>query len=658
MLVESALSTLPIERSYYDIWGREQFVSEDSIRGILRALRFDADNESHCLEQLETFRIAKEREILRPVYVVRGDSLRLPLAARTAWRIISESGPEYCGVLSDEQVLNMPEALELGYHELQLDGAPKTRLIRAPERAWLGVLGQERLWGLTAQLYSLHSVDSEGIGDFADLRKVSEWISSLGGAFVGVNPLHALFPGDSLGYSPYSPSSRRALNPLYIRLAEVKELNIPCPLSCADSLVDYTKVTMEKFALLRRAFERLFRSPERLADFERFESELDSHTHRFALYTALQTHLGGSWRGSWPEEFKSADQIAALPPVIDFERRFQLYLQWLARDQLGEAAANLSLGLYLDLAVGVNPSGAEVWEDPDLFAPLASSGAPPDLLNVLGQVWGLAPYIPWELERRGYEPFIETLRFNMQFAGALRIDHIMALQRTFWVPQGMNGQQGVYVRYPMDDLIGIVCLESVRNRCVVIGEDLGTVPNEIRESMRRSDILSYKVLYFMKRYEGDGSFISPSEYEQQALVTATTHDLPTVRGYVDSQDLKVREPLGLYSENCSFVGETAAREADIARLKNMLEQNGFPELSAESVHRFLARTPSCMQAIQLEDLLGELDQMNLPGTVTEHPNWRRRLSESLESIFSSEEYRRQLEAVGRERRAKWGQDLS
>lgn len=651
MLIEAALQILPIERSYYDIWGREQAVSEESVRGILRALRFDIDNEQRCLDQLNLFRISQEREVVKPVYVVRGTTLQLPISFLTPWKITSESGREYLGELSEGGILHLPQELELGYHQLEIEGFSKSRLIRVPDKAYSESILNQRAWGVTAQLYALHSVASEGIGDYVDLRKLAEWTSSLGGAFVGVNPLHALFPGDPLGYSPYSPSSRRALNPLYIRLAEVQGLNIPCPLSCSGKLVDYSTVTMEKLALLRRAFEQLFNNSERLAEFEQFERELDIHTHRFALHSALQTHLGGGWMASWPEKYRQVAQISSLPSEIDFERRYQLFLQWLARDQLLDASADLELGLYLDLAVGVNPNGAEVWEDPDLFAPLASAGAPPDLLNVLGQVWGLAPYIPWELERRGYEPFVQTLRFNMQFAGALRIDHIMALQRTFWVPEGMDGQQGVYLRYPLDDLLGIVCLESVRNQCVVIGEDLGTVPNEIRAAMKEREILSYKVLFFMKHHEGDGSFLAPAEYETQALVTASTHDLPTIEGFVSSEDLKVRKPLGLFSENCTYEGESAARRDDISRLKIALEQAGFPEIVASYVHQFLATTPCSLQALQLEDLVGELDQMNLPGTVTEHPNWRRRVKESLESIFSSEEYRKQLELVNAARRS-------
>jgi len=642
-LLENALAILPIERRYYDVWGREQFVTEERVRGILRALRFRLDTDEECLTELIDFQQARAAREVRPVYVLRRSERRLYLheiGNKSAdWRIVSESGEQFDGRLS-EGWLEIPGELELGYHELRVS-IFHSKLICVPEKAYSDSIAGKKIWGISSQLYSLHSAQSEGVGDFCDLKALYDWTLKQGGSFVGVNPLHALFPNDNLGYSPYSPSSRRALNPLYIRVAEVPEVqNFELSFE-PDSLIDYSVVAQRKLSALRDGFKAGL-SSHRAEEFRKFRAGVDGHTINLALHSAILS-LGIPHR-------LSEGVGLAIDAELERERDFQLYLQWIAHTQLQDSAAG-GLGLYLDLAVGVNPAGAEVWEDSRLFAVKASAGAPPDLLNVLGQVWGLAPYIPWELEDRAYTPFIETLRFNMKYAGALRIDHIMALQRTFWVPEGMNGGEGVYLRYPLQDLLGIVALESVRNQCVVIGEDLGTVPDEIRVEMGKREILSYKVLYFMKHYAGDQSFIAPAEYPEKALVTASTHDLPTLRGFFEGRDLEVRRPLGLYSENCTYEGEIENRALDLQRLRELVEREFSatqPDLLLQ-LQKVLAKSPSCMHVVQLEDLLNELDQANLPGTVTEHPNWRRRLGKSLEQILSSENLDNSLQQICSER---------
>lgn len=603
-----ALNALPIQDGYYDIWGNFHRPSERSLRGILKALHFTADNDAVLERELAEWESRSIQSKVRPVYVLRGDERKVEFHSSVdvpGWILRCEDGTVLEGrVEGDGRAVYLPREISIGYHELEVDNL-RTKIIVCPNKAYLPD-GKKRS-GLSVQLYSLHSKESEGMGDFSDLKSLANWISTQRGSFVGLNPLHALFPHDTLGYSPYSPSSRRALNPLYIRTSEI-DGKIGKPETSGD-LIDYGSIAKWKFERLDECFSELQRQGgEELQRFNEFCKSVDEHTKNFAKHSAF--HSGSE--------------------------RFHLYCQWIARKQLSKVAddSSLSLGLYLDLAVGVNPNGAEVWEDPELFAVQASSGAPPDLLNVQGQVWGLAPYIPWELEKRAYQPFIETLRFNMQYAGALRIDHIMALQRLFWVPSGMTGQDGIYIKYPLRDLMGIVALESVRNECIVVGEDLGTVPDEIREEMRKGDILSYKVLYFMKHYNGDGSFINPEEYPEKALVTASTHDLPTIRGFLESRDLEVRKPLGLFSESCTYDGETAGRKVDVENLIKKLLQYGYHDGDLNlSIQRFLSRTPCLLRAIQIEDLLSELDQANLPGTVAEHPNWRRKLSRSLEEIL-------------------------
>jgi len=625
-LVEKALQTLPIQRGYYDIWGNFFEPTEEGTRGILKALRFDPEQKPEkVIEQLDAWRTKYAEQVLPPAIVLRGSSRKIECRGPDArWELIEESGTRHSGTSSQEEI-EIPAGVPDGYHQLEVKFGRKTRRVKViicPQRAFHGP--EQKCWGLSAQLYSLYSGKSEGLGDFHDLSAICAWVRRLGGSFVGVNPLHALFPGDPIGYSPYSPSSRRALNPLYVHLEELPEFH-PEDLrlhqflrSRHANLLNYSEIVERKLEIFGRCFDRLRTFPGgRNQEFQQFVESAPPHLRRFAEYEAAKDSAA---RGA----------------------EFQLYCQWAAHQQLSRVAATsgLEIGLYLDLAVGVNPAGAEVAEDPKLFATGASAGAPPDLLNVHGQVWGLAPYIPWELQERGYEPFIETIRFNMQYAGALRIDHIMALQRLFWVPEGMTGRDGIYLQYQLSDLMGIVALESQRNRCIVIGEDLGTVPDEIRAEMRETGVLSYKVLFFMKDYHGDGRFLRPDEYPEDALVAGSTHDLPTLRGFLHGQDLEVRQPLGLFSESCTYESEMQGRAKDRESLIALLREQGFDVESDEAIvaatYELLARSRSRLQTIQIEDLIGELDQANLPGTVTEHPNWRRRLSRSLESICFDE----------------------
>ena len=567
-----------------------------------------------------------------------------------------------------------------------------------------------RVWGWAVQLYALRSRRNWGLGDFTDLENLVRLASRHGAGFVGLNPLHALHPDNPAHASPYSPSSRRFLDVFYIDVEAVADFSESAAvrrhvasqafqkrlaeLRAAD-LVDYIGVAAAKLPVLEKLYDHFRRrhltAPPRAqrkredgeavpsplphagagggdgpdavtprgAAFREFQRSGGIALRRYALYEALQEHfrrLDANTSGwmQWPEAYRDPGARAVLEFAQGHVERVEFfeYLQWLADIQLGRAQEvarefGMGVGLYCDLAVSVDLGGADVWAERDLYACEASAGCPPDDFNLRGQDWGLPPMLPEAMRAQGYAPFIAVLRANMRRAGALRIDHVMGLARLFWVPRGGTPEAGGYVAYPFEDLLGIVALESRRNACMVIGEDLGTVPDEVREGMARKGILSYRVLYFSRRHTdayGD-IYVPPAEFPAEALVTATTHDLATLAGFWDDVDLRIRAQLDLFPSDAMRERLFAARKEERTQLLWALQREGLlPEGAspepfapehmtadlAMAIQEYLARAPARMQAVQAEDVLGCREQANLPGTVDEVPNWRRKLPVDLE----------------------------
>ncbi|MBK0393510.1 malto-oligosyltrehalose synthase [Ramlibacter algicola] len=630
---------------------------------------------------------------LPPVQVVtQGEHVRIAWrgeAGASRWELQSEqlSIPAYRGHVDrqgDEWVLQLPSDLGLGYWTLTLDGDPKRTclVVYAPKRCWAPAALQDgqRWWGCTIQLYALRSSRNWGIGDFGDLRRLVDTAARQGASFIGLSPLHALFPHRPEVASPYSPSARTALNPIYLDVQALAELA-----GCEEArrklhgedfqdrlrrlreaeLVDYPAVAAAKeemLGILWRHFEQHELHPNRSqgAHFARFMRDREETLGRHALFEALQAHLFAQdpsvwgWP-AWPEAYKDPDGEA----VREFREtqasqvQYRFWLQWLSEVQLESVqryakSRGMGLGLYCDLAVGVNEGGAETWVQPSLFALGMHVGAPPDPLNALGQDWGLPPLNPVQLRNARYKPFIETLRANMRHSGALRLDHVMALMRLFWIgPQG-----GTYVSYPLDDLLGILALESHRHQCLVIGEDLGNVAPVMREAMRERCLLSYRPLLF-ERTE-DGSFRPPGDWHPQALAVVSTHDLPTLRGFWLGEDLEQLARLGLFPDDPAREQAVISRSQDRARLLIALQHQGLlpPDTSAHptslpdatqafvaSVYAFLARTPCWLVGVQLEDVTGQLLQVNVPGTTEDRfPNWRRKISVAVEDLGSDERF--------------------
>ena len=534
----------------------------------------------------------------------------------------------------------------------------------------------ERGWGIAVQLYSLRSERNWGIGDFGDLRRLVQLLGVAGADVVALNPLHALFAAEPRRISPYAPASREFLNTLYIDVAAMQawhgaaaaqervaapEFEAALAELRGGDLVDYVAVTARKEIAFRAVFAefegRCAADPgqEMAQSFERFRRERGASLLNFATYQALSTQpgFGTDWR-HWGEGFRHPDmpEVAAFQQQHAAEIRYHQFLQWEAEAQLGACAAaaraaGMRIGLCIDLAVGAELASGEGWAEQGGMIAGFHIGAPPDPWNENGQDWGLAAYNPLRTRQTGAAAFRRILRASMRHAGAVRIDHILGLSRLFLVPAGGKPGDGAYLRFPQEALYGALGAESIDNRCLIIGEDLGTVPEGFRERMSAQAILSYRLLIFGT--DAEGRFQPPEAYPAQAVASFSTHDLPTFRGYMEGRDLATRDALGLYPDDAARQRAASARESERQRLIDALRQvDAGPDLLA-AAYRFLARTPCRLFLAQMEDLAREGDQPNLPGTADEYPNWRRKLSRDLAAIFGDGGIEALLQPVRAER---------
>jgi 4-alpha-glucanotransferase len=553
-----------------------------------------------------------------------------------AWKIVAGLKVIAQGETHDRVILWPPDLPDGTYRLLLTDASSLSEevpLIVAPSRAFGGDF--DRCWLLAVQLYGVRSARNWGIGDFTDLEGLIELADDLGADGVGLNPLHALFddrPGDC---SPYSPNSRLFLNALYIDVEKLPEFQPNGLAASGDTIarlrqsdiVDYVGVAGLKRRALRSAFEAFKANPNtsRQQDFEEFRAERAPLLARFACFEALRHKFGKPW-WEWPEQWRQPDEArcASLREGPDrAEIEFVEFVQWTADRQLRSckdlaARLGMKVGLYLDVAVGVQSDGFDAWNEQSAISRRLSVGAPPDPLNTMGQNWGLAGFNAAGLEIQSFEPFREMLRASMRYAGAIRLDHVLGLKRLYLVPHGFAAKNGVYVQMPFEALLAATAQESVAHRCVVIGEDLGTVPEGFREQMADWGIWSYQVMMFER--DDHGRFRGIDHYSPNALVTFNTHDLSTYAGWRSFSDLKLKRSLGIDP------GESDdARWHALSMLTDILRHHAIDRHDLYAVANFLARTKSRLLAISLEDLLGVIDQPNIPGTVNEHPNWRQRL---------------------------------
>ena len=510
--------------------------------------------------------------------------------------------------------------------------------------------GHSRLWALAVQLYSVRSHRNWGHGDFTDLAALIHLAADIGAAGIGLNPLHALFPDRPEQASPYAPNSRLFLNPLYIDVAAIPEFpgigsagleNDIARLRACDT-VDYAGVARAKLSALRLAY-RAFRhghQSDRQRDFEDFRMRRGAGLVRFAAFETLRQRFNSVW-WEWPPEWRRPDEgaLSALRATEGEEVGFHEFVQWNADRQLCECqqiahARRLPIGLYIDLAVGVDPAGADAWGQQETIFRGLSVGAPPDLLNTAGQDWGLASFNPHRLTARSLEPFREVLEAAMAYAGAVRLDHILGLKRLYVIPRGAGANKGAYLRFPLEAMLSMIAAESLRHRCIVIGEDLGTVPEGFRETLAEWGIWSYLVMVFER--EHDGAFRTPDRYKDNALATFATHDLPTFTGWKSGHDLRRKRAIDIDP------GETdQERNSASAALRQALAQQGLGDAPSgfPAVAAFLAATRSRLVVVSVEDVLEIQDQVNMPGTVDDYPNWQHRLPIPIEDWRNDERLR-------------------
>ena len=594
--------------------------------------------------------VRASRRLLGEAVVVRsGQPARTKLKQAATfplrWKILAGLKVIAEGEAKD-RVIVWPPDLPVGSFRLRLTDASsfteEAPLIVAPARAFGGDF--DRCWLLAVQLYGVRSARNWGIGDFTDLEGLIELAGLLGADGVGLNPLHALFDDCPADCSPYSPNSRLFLNPLYIDIERIPEFpraftessDVLARLRASD-IVDYVTVAELKWRALRAAFEQFRTHPAigRQQDFEKFRAERAPLLSRFACFEVLRHKFNKPW-WEWPEEWRQPDEAkcARLREEPDrAEIEFVEFVQWTADRQLGACqdhakALGMKVGLYLDVAVGVQSDGFDAWNEQVAISRRLAVGAPPDALNSAGQNWGLAGFNAAGLEIKSFEPYREMLRASMRHAGAIRLDHVLGLKRLYLVPHGFAADNGAYVQMPFEALLAATAQESVAHRCVVIGEDLGTVPEGFRGQMADWGIWSYQVMMFER--DDHGRFRGIDHYAPNALVTFNTHDLSTYAGWRSFSDLALKRSLGIDP------GESDdARWQALTMLTDVLRHHAIDRHDLYAVARFLARTKSRLLAISLEDLLGVIDQPNIPGTVNEHPNWRRRLPLALDEIASA-----------------------
>jgi 4-alpha-glucanotransferase len=698
-----------IESVFTDELGRRQTVSVDNLRTVLSLLGAPTGPPAQIRHTAAHASVSAWLTLLPASMVVQHHAvprvwhIHLPLGKRAlsdmklTWSIDYESRKKSAHyALSRPRIeasktirgrryvrvtLPFPQDILPGYHRLHVDvrlgdrhWQQSTRLIVVPAQCYLPPQWKtktstskntsERWWGLTVQLYGLRSRRNWGIGDFRDLKKIMQWAGQLGAVMVGVNPLHALLPGE---ISPYSPSSRLFHQPLYLDLEGIPEYVDPSIqrfvqtsrfqrtlVTLRQSLtVDYAAVHRLKWPLLRKLYRVFVKThvngqTKRGGAFLEFIEKQGLPLERFAQFQVLQERFtphgqpGGSWR-NWPAMYRHPDS----PAVRDYLQRhqqridFYRYVEWQCDEQIAAVQsasrrAGMPIGLYTDFAIGIDPHGADAWMFQDDFAAGASVGAPPDLFSPKGQNWGLAPPHPSKVEQSGYRLFEEGFRRNMRHSGLFRLDHAMGLFRLFWVPQNKSAAEGAFVRYPSQDLLGILALESHRQKVIVVGEDLGTVTPEIRRQLMQGGLLSYRLLLFEK--SGDGKFIPSGRYPAQAMTAVTTHDLPTLRGFWSGRDIELKERFGLYPDPKLIVRDNDVRRRDRQGLLDTLHEFGviprdYPrdadkvptmdDTLRSAIYTFLARTPSYLLALPLEDLLDDCDTPNLPGASGDlYPVWR------------------------------------
>jgi len=702
---------------YWDIFGNKHITPISTKEAILRSMRLRIETPQEILEEIIKIYDRAWTSFIVPVKVISVNNQPLNLSVYIPLnegdernlilycRIENEKGKRDDFKISRDSLhiseqkwinnqryvkfdFNDGQYREIGYYSFyarchgaygEISGL--SRIIITPDKCYIPpeLEQNKRLWGISLNLYSVRSFRNWGCGDLNDLNEIAKWIWKLNGGFVAINPMHALLNKRPYDISPYSPVSRLYRNFIYLDIDSVPEV--------ADSedtqalmrtktfkdklkrlrdsdLIDYETVAAIKEKILRFAFEIFYekhfkQDTRRGKSFDRYLSDEGDPLRSFCVFMALsRKNKSANW-DTWLEEFhnSSGKATSEFMEANAKEILFYSYIQWLIDSDIkniSESCKRTSpLGLMFDLAIGSTGGGSDVWNYKDIFALGMNVGAPPDDFNPIGQDWGFPPLIPEIMKQTGYEFFIHTIKKTMKYAGALRIDHALGMFRLFWIPEGSLPSEGAYIVYPSEDLLRIIALESVRNKTLIVAEDLGTVGEHVHNKLRDFNMLSYKLLYFERNYP-EFSFTPPEKYPQRALCAITTHDLATCNGFWAARDIEIKKKLGLFTNEEKYHRHQHDRIRDRELLLKALKEQGIiPEdylletpdsFSANDelclgVYEFLARTPSMLVSVSMDDMLGIMNQQNLPGVIELYPCWRQKLPLNLEDIFEDNRFK-------------------
>jgi len=687
---------------YWGFDGSHRLVAARTLVAVLAALGVDASSPERIEVSLAHMRDDPWRRALPSVMVVReGETPQVPVHVQDGdpVEVWLELDAEVGGGRRDVDQLDLytpprtvdgrqvgratfqlPGDLPLGWHTMRAAGPSGPAwcyVVVVPVRLELpAALRDRRAWGFMAQLYSVRSKQSWGVGDLADVGEIA-WLAArrCGADFLLINPVHAAEPAGPMTVSPYLPTTRRFVNPLYLRVEDIRETAY---LSAADrALVEWAAESVQSmdddglidrdaaWNAKRTALEVVYAAPRstaRQAAFDAFRAGQGEGLEAFGLWSALTEVYGAA--DHWPAGSRDPSSAFVRGARTELAARIDLYcwLQWVADDQLAAAQhaareGGMSIGIMQDLAVGVHPSGADVWAHGDVLATGVGVGAPPDMYNQQGQNWSQPPWHPDAVARAGYVPYRDMLRTVLRHAGAIRIDHVIGLFRLWWIPAGAGADEGAYVKYDHEALIGILCLEAARAGALVIGEDLGVFEPWVCDYLTDRGILGTSVLWFEK--DSAGAPRPPEAYRSLALATVTTHDLPPTAGYLAEEHVALRESLGLLTEPVQVV-RRAAREERMAMLAALAERGLIgPDPSerevVEALYRFVLATPARLVGVSLADAVGERRAQNQPGTDTEYPNWKIPLADGsgrlvgVEDLFESARLRSLVAAINRDR---------
>lgn len=683
-------------------------IDDDTLRFFISKLGYACGNDAEISASMEAFHNQRYQDVLAPIYVCKEDNVTFDIVhpqdkqvdkiaiKNSALKLqdvcieaVSEpQTKDIAGTFYVLQNYKISTKLEPGYYELDVKISNKnykSKIAVAPSRCYHSSGMDNKLWGYAIQLYAVKSQRNWGVGDFTDLSEIIKMCAKTGANIIGLNPLNVLCHDFPENASPYQSISRLFLNPIYIDVEKVPEYRAE-DIQMAEGLladvktseyIQYSKVYPLKVKMLEKCFKRFQESVQssRMEAYKKFCKEQGEDLDKLALFQALyeseSPKVWGGWR-AWPEEYKSP-QASGIPEYIEKHQErieFFKFMQFEANRQFSEAQKlvkdmGLKIGLYRDLAVGVGKDSAEYWGNHELFIPGVGAGAPPDAFFTSGQRWGLAAFSPTKLKEHRYEPFIKILRANMKNAGALRMDHVMSLMRLYLLDDESN--RGTYLYYNFADMLNIVALESYLNKCVIVGESIGNVPEGFLDTLKDRNILSLSVLWSERAAVGWGGFYAPHDYTPTAFASVGTHDMPPLKMWWYGYDIAEAYNLGLISSEQDKNEAYHKRETDRGLLLSSIDAAGvwpedrprqgnyiygenYPEGLEEAVHRYVARSSSVVFLAQLEDFLHVTKQQNLPGTdIDKHLNWRLKLPVSLENMETDPAYIRNVAAIRKER---------